>query len=137
MRNIVRKTPHFIELSMVKIKATPPGSVTSLRKVLKIKTILNMKKKGYTKKFKKLNILQAEAALERAKYKQLNKAFAKKKTPKEETVILDDTSDRNYSSSSEAENSPDEDEKTSIAYDSESADYNESRNISINRKERS
>ena len=44
VRNIVRKTPHFIALSMMKIKATPLGSVASSRKGLKIKTILNMEK---------------------------------------------------------------------------------------------
>ena len=65
------------------------------------------------------------------KYKNLNKAFAKKKTPKEETVIIDDTSDINSSSSSEAYNSPDEDDKTSIAYDSESANNEKSSNSSI------
>ena len=40
--------------------------------------------------------------------------------PKEETVILDDTSDSKSSSISEADNYPDEDEKISIAYNSES-----------------
>ena len=60
--NIVRKTPHFIALSMVKIKVTPLGSVTSSIKGLKIKTILKMKKKDYKKKFKELNLFQAEAA---------------------------------------------------------------------------
>ena len=54
-----------------------------------------MEKKDYNKKFKKLNLLQAEAAHQRAKYKNQNKAFAKKKTPKEETIIIYDTLDRN------------------------------------------
>ena len=43
-----------------------------------------------------MNLSEREAAHKRAKYlkyKKLNKAFAKKKTHKEETVILDDTSD--------------------------------------------
>ena len=44
VKNVVRKTPHFIALSMMKIKATPLGSVTSSKKGLKIKTILNMLK---------------------------------------------------------------------------------------------
>ena len=69
------------------------------------------------------------------KYKQLNKAFAKKKTPKEETIILDDTLDRNSSSSSEADNCSDEYEKTSIAYNLESVDNDERSNISICSKE--
>ena len=69
--------------------------------------------------------MEREASNQKAKYlkyKKLNKAFFNKKTPKEETVILDDTLDSDFSSSSEADNSPDEDEKTSIAYYSESAD---------------
>ena len=93
-----------------------------------------MEKKDYKKKFKSLNLLEREAAHQRAKYlkyKKLNKAFSEKKTPKEETVILDDTSDSDSSSSSEDHNSPDEDDKASIAYDSESADNDESRNSSI------
>ena len=85
-----------------------------------------MVKKDYKKKFKELNLLQAEAAHQRSKYKNLNKSFAKKKTPKEETVVLDDTLDINSSSRSEADNSPSEDEKTLIAYDSESSDDDES-----------
>ena len=69
------------------------------------------------------------------KYKKLNKAFARKKTPKENTVIVDDNSDRKSSSKSENDNSHDEDEKTSINYDSESADNYESRISSIGSKE--
>ena len=68
-------------------------------------------KKYYKKKFRELNLLERESAHQRAKYlkyKKLNKAFSKKKTPKEDTVNLDDTSDSNSSSSSEADNSPDE-----------------------------
>ena len=45
------------------------------------------------------------------------------------------TSDRNSSSSSESENSRDEDKKTSIAYDSESADDEKSISSSIGIKE--
>ena len=44
VRNVVRKNPHFIALSVVKIKVTPLGSVASSRKGLKIKTIINMEK---------------------------------------------------------------------------------------------
>ena len=65
------------------------------------------------------------------KYKNLNKYFAKEKTPKEDTVSLDDTSYINSSSRSWNYNSPDEDEKTSIAYDSKSADDDEISNSSI------
>ena len=53
-----------------------------------------------------MNILEREAVHQRAKYlkyKNVNKAFAKKKTPKEETLILDDTLDSDSSSISEAE----------------------------------
>ena len=44
VRNVVRKTPHFIALPMVKIKVTPLRSVTFSIKRLKIKTIQNMGK---------------------------------------------------------------------------------------------
>ena len=56
-------------------------------------------------------------------------------TRKEETVILDETLDINSSSSSEDENTPDEDEKTSIAYDSYSDDDDKGSNSSIGSKE--
>ena len=81
--------------------------------------------------------MEKEAAHQRAKYlkyRKLNKYFAKKKTPKEETVVLDGTSDKDSSSRSEAYNSPGEDEKTSIAYDSESDDDDESSNSSVGSK---
>ena len=82
-----------------------------------------------------MNLLEREASHQRTKYlkyKNLNKAFVQKKTPKEETVILYDTSDRDSSSSiSEADNSPDEYEKTSISYDSESNEDDKINNISI------
>ena len=84
-----------------------------------------------------MNLLEKEADHQRAKYlkyKKLNKAFAKKKTRKEETFILYDTSDRDSSSSSEAHNSHDEDEKTSIVYNSESADDEKISNSSIDSK---
>ena len=47
-----------------------------------------------------MNLLEKEAPHQRAKYlkhKKLNKDFAKKKTRKEETVTLDDTTDSNSS----------------------------------------
>ena len=58
--------------------------------------------------------------------KKINKAFTRKKASKE-----DDTLDSNSSSSSVAYNSRDEKEKSSITYDSELADDDESSNISI------
>ena len=60
--------------------------------------------------------MEKEASHQRAKYlkyKKLNKSFSKKKT----RVILDDPSEKYSSSSSEGDNSPDEVEKNSIAYD--------------------
>ena len=75
--------------------------------------------------------MHLEAAHQKYKYEKLNKAFAKKKTSKEETVITYDTSDSNSSSISEAESTPDEDENTSIAYDKESDDDEDSSRISI------
>ena len=69
------------------------------------------------------------------KYKNLNKYFAKKKTLKEETVILDGTLDRNSSSISEVHNYRDEYDKTSIAYDSESINDDKSSNSSIKSEE--
>ena len=44
-RNVIRKTPHFIALSIVKIKVTPLGSVTSSRKGLKMKTKIKYRKR--------------------------------------------------------------------------------------------
>ena len=82
--------------------------------------------------------MEREADHHRAKYlkyKNLNKAFSKKKTPKEETVIIDDNSVSNYPSISDADNPPDEDEKNPIAYNSESEEDEESSNISIGREE--
>ena len=67
-----------------------------------------------------MNLLEIEAAHQRAKYlkyKNLNKAFSNKNTPREETFILEDTSDNDSSSRSEAYNSRDENEKASITYE--------------------
>ena len=66
--------------------------------------------------------MQAEAAHQNSKYQNLNKAFTKGNISREEIIILDDTPDRNSSLISEPHNSPDEYEKTSIAYDSDSTD---------------
>ena len=74
--------------------------------------------KYYKRKSTEVNLLEREAAHQRAKYlkyKKLNKNFAKKKTPNEETIILYDNSDSDSSSSNEAYNSLDEYEKASIA----------------------
>ena len=82
--------------------------------------------------------MEKEAFHHRAKYlkyKKLNKAFAKKKTRKEDTFILNDTSGSNSSSSSEAQNSRDENEEASIAYGSELGSDDKSSNISIKSKE--
>ena len=50
-------------------------------------------KNDYTKKFKEINLLQAEASHQKSKHENLNKAFTKRMTSKEETVVLDDSSD--------------------------------------------
>ena len=85
-----------------------------------------------------MNLLKKEAAHQWAnylKYKKLNKSFAKKNTRKEETAIIDDTSDSDFSSSSEDHNSCDEDKEASITYDLESVDNDKSSNSSIDSKE--
>ena len=66
-------------------------------------------KKDYKKRFKELNLLQAEAAHQKYRYEKLNKAITKKKTYKKKTVVLYDTSDSNSSLISKSKNSPDED----------------------------
>ena len=73
-----------------------------------------MKKNDYKKKFRELNLLQAEATYQKSKHEKINKAFVKKNTTKEGTVIFYDTSDSKSPSISEADNSPDEYEKISI-----------------------
>ena len=65
--------------------------------------------KDYKSNSREVNLLEKEASHQRAKYlkyKKLNKAFSEKKT----RVILDEPSESDSSSSSEAENSPDEGE---------------------------
>ena len=68
--------------------------------------------------------MQAEAAHQKYKYEKINKAFTKRKTSKEETINLDESSDRNSSSRNEYKNpSPKTGKKkTSITYDSDSSD---------------
>ena len=118
------------------IRGENKSHITREFKFLKAKTKDKPKysTKDYKRKSREVNLLEKEAAHQRAKYlkyKKLNKYFAKKKT----RVILYDTSDRDSSSSSEAHNSRDEDEKTSIAYDSESGNDDESSNSSIESEE--
>ena len=106
VRNVIRNTLRFIALYMVKKK----DHTTRECKVLKARTKYKPKysAKYYRRNSREVNLLEKEAAHQRAKYlkyKKLNKSFAKKKTRKEETVIIDDTSDSKSSSSSECHNS--------------------------------
>ena len=85
---------------------------TRERKVSKARTEdkHNYSRKEYKRKSREVNLLEKEASHQRTKYlkyKKLNKAFAKKKTRKEENFILDDTWDSDSSSSSESHNSRD------------------------------
>ena len=81
VRNVVRKTPHFTFLFMVKQMVTPQGSAKYSMKGLQIKTNLSMEN-YYNKMFKELDLLQAEAAHQKYKYENLNKDFTKRKTSK-------------------------------------------------------
>ena len=51
-------------------------------------------KKYYKNKFNKINLLQAEAAHQKYKHENINKAFTKRKTSKEKTINLENSSDR-------------------------------------------
>ena len=62
--------------------------------------------------------MQEEAAHQKSKYRNLNKTFTKRKTSKEETVVIADSLDGDSSSRSESNNSSNETGKNSIAYDS-------------------
>ena len=75
--------------------------------------------------------MQVESAHQKSKYEKLNKAFTKKKTSKEETVILDISSDSDFSSSSESDNSPNETGEKDIACDLDYTDVDESGRSSI------
>ena len=79
-------------------------------------------KKDFKKKAREFNLIEKKASQEKAKYlkyKSLNKASSKKKTP----VILEDS--ESDSSSSEEENSSSEEEH-SMTYDSESGESDKS-----------
>ena len=94
--------------------------------------------KYYKRKFIEVNILEKEDTHQKSKhlkYKNLNKDFSKKKTRKEDTGIIDDTSDSVSSSNSEAQKSRGEDKEASIAYDSESGNDDENSNNFIGREE--
>ena len=81
--------------------------------------------KCYKNSFKELNLLQAESAHQKSNYENLNKAFTKKKTSKEDIVVLADSSDSDSSSRSESNIFSPETGKSSIAYDSDSThNYN-------------
>ena len=90
-------------------------------------------KKDFKKNSREFNLLEKQASHQRAKYlkyKNLNKAFSKKKTP----VILEE-SESNSSTSREEENSSDEGEENSITYDSESGGSDKSINNATDTKE--
>ena len=89
----------------------------------------------YKKKFKELSLFQEESAHQKSDYEKLNKDFTKRKTSEEETVVLYETSDSNYSYISESNNSSNETGKTSIAHDSDSTEDDESRSSSISSKD--
>ena len=79
--------------------------------------------------------MQVEAAHQKSKCENINKAFTKRKTSKEETVVLSDSYDSNSLSRSESNNSSPETGKTSIFYDSDSADDDEISSSSISSKD--
>ena len=81
----------------------------------KVKEKPKFSKKDFNKKARGINLLEKKASQEKAKYlkyKSLNKASSKKKSP----VILEDF--ESDSSSSEEENSSGEGEEHSMTYDS-------------------
>ena len=91
-------------------------------------------KKDCKRKSRELNLLGKEASHQRAKYlnyKKLNKPFSKKNTH----VILDDPSESDSSSSRNYDNSPDEGEKKSTTYNSESGHGDESGNSATDTEE--
>ena len=103
--------------------------------VLKSKGKENPKfsKKYFKKKSREINLLEKKASQKKEKYlkyKSLNKAYSKKKTP----VILED-SESYSSSSSEEENSSDEGEENSMTYDSESGGSDKSSNSATDTEE--
>ena len=89
-------------------------------------------KRDFKKKAREINLLENKASQEKAKYlkyKSLNKASSKKKTP----VIMEDY--EIDSSSSEEENSSDEGEEHSMTYDSESGGSDKSSNNATDTEE--
>ena len=82
-------------------------------------------KRDFKKKAREFNLIEKKASQEKAKYlkyKILNKASSKKKTP----VILEDS--ESNSKSGKEENSSDEGEEHSMTYDSESGKSDKSSN---------
>ena len=75
--------------------------------------------------------MQVEFTYQKSKYEKINKAFTKRTTSKEDTVNLADSLDSDYSSSIYSNNYSPETGKTSIAYDSDSAENDEISSISI------
>ena len=98
----------------------------------------NYVRRDYKKKFKELNLFQAEAAHQKSNYEKINKAFTKRKTSKKDTVNIADSSDSHSSSRRESNNYYPKagKNKTSITYDSGSADNGKISSISISSKDR-
>ena len=79
--------------------------------------------------------MQAEAAHQKSKYENLNTAYTNKKTSKEDTLNIADSSDSNFSSRSESNNYSTKygKKKTLITYNSGSTDDDKISSISISR----
>ena len=88
-------------------------------------------KKYYKNKFKELNLIQEKSSHQKSKYEKLNNALTKRNTSKEDIIILDESSDIDFSYIIESNHSSPETGKTSISYDSDSADNDKSSNNSI------
>ena len=82
-------------------------------------------KKDYKRNFKEINLLQSDSAHQKSKYENINKPFTKSNNFTEETVNLDDSSDRNSLFSSDSNNSSQKIGKPSIDNDSDSSDNGE------------
>ena len=99
----------------------------------KVKERLKLSKKDFKKNSREINLIEKKASQQKAKYlkyKILNKAYSKKKTP----IILED-SESNSSSSSEEGNSSGEGEENSMTYDSESGGSDKSNDNATNTEE--
>ena len=68
VRNIVRKTPHFIALSKVENKIHTSRECNFLKKRAKDKEDPRYGKKDYKNKFKEINLFQAEDSHQRDMY---------------------------------------------------------------------